>query len=288
MAKKRLGRGLSAIIETAADEVKVRIDENGRVVQILISDIIPNPDQPRKDFNEKSIQELSVSIRQYGLMQPIIVSKEKNKYLIIAGERRYRACSLLGMKKIDAIVRDYEKEKQLELALIENIQREDLNPIEIADTYSVMMNRFQLTQKELSERVGQDRATIANMIRLLSLPVEVKDSVSRGTLSMGHARALLRLKNTRLIKQFAANIVKHGWSVRETEDRVKKNVSRETNDSAVKEIERKDPNIKKLEDDLIKKLGTKVDIQYKGKKGKIVIHFYSLDDLDRIIEFVES
>ncbi len=271
MAKRALGKGLDALISVETDVDKNNINE------ILLDDIVPNKNQPRKKFEEEGIKELAESIKENGIIQPIVVRKINDKYQIVIGERRYRAAKLIGLKKIPAVIRDVSDSKTLELALIENIQREDLNPIEEASAYKTIIDREMITQEELSRKIGKSRSYIANMIRLLELPEKVKEYVSRGTISVGHAKAILSVKNPDEQIKIAKEIINKGYSVRDVEGLTKrKNVSRGTYE--------KNPYIAEIEEKLIDRFGTKVRINYKDGKGSLIIDFYSEEDLERILE----
>lgn len=214
MSSKRLGKGLDALIPSLS------IQDDDKVIEIPLNQLRANPYQPRKSFDEEAIRELAESIRQHGVIQPIIVRSVLKGYEIIAGERRFRASQFCGNTTIPAVVRTFSDQQVMEIALIENLQRENLNAMEIAVAYQGLMDQFQLTQEELSLKVGKSRSHIANFLRLLTLPDEVKDYVSRGTLSMGHARALVGLKDPATIKQLAKQCIDHEWSVRDLEEAV--------------------------------------------------------------------
>ena len=270
--KAALGKGLNALIPEKGDDI----------LYLDIDRILPGKFQPRKLFNEAALKELSVSIKEKGVLQPIIVSRTgEGTFNLIAGERRWRASVLAGLKKIPALIKNVASKDALEIALIENIQREDLNPVETAEAFNRLIADFDLTQEELSERVGKERATIANYLRLLKLPDEIKAMLYSCALSMGHARALLSIDGRSAQIEAARKIIKSGLSVREAEHLAKK-TSRPVRVSVIK-----DPQISSLEEKLIKKLGTKARIIHKGKKGgKIEIEYYSLDELDRLLEIL--
>ncbi len=213
---KRLGRGLDALIPSLS------VSDEDKVIEVALNQLRPNPYQPRKTFDDDSIKELAESIKQHGVIQPIIVRSVLKGYEIIAGERRFRASGLIGSQTIPAVVRSFSDQQVMEIALIENLQREDLNAIEIAIAYQAIMEKFGLTQEELSLKVGKSRSHIANFLRLLTLPSEIKDDVSRGTISMGHARALVGVKEEAVRKELASQIVEHEWSVRELEEAIQK------------------------------------------------------------------
>ena len=270
--KTALGKGLDALIPEKGEEI----------IFIDIERIRPGKQQPRKSFNEKALNELSSSIKERGILQPIIVSRTgEGTFNLITGERRWRAATLAGLKKIPALIKNVASKDSLEIALIENIQREDLNPIETADAFNRLIKEFDLTQEVLSEKVGKDRATVANYLRLLKLPDEIKTLLYNGTISMGHARALLSIEGRTLQVEAARKIIKKGLSVRETESLVKK-ITKPARTS-----DKKDSQILALEEKLIKQLGTKVRLLHKGKKGgKIEIEYYSVDELDRLLEIL--
>ncbi|MDO8746240.1 MAG: ParB/RepB/Spo0J family partition protein, partial [Thermodesulfovibrionales bacterium] len=236
-----------------------------------------------------SLKELAASIKEKGVLQPIIVSRAGDgSFKLIAGERRWRASQLAGLKKIPAIVKNVASRDSLEIALIENIQREDLNPVETAEAFHKLMRDFNLTQEDLSEKVGKERATVANYLRLLKLPEEIKSLISDGSLSMGHARAILSIEGRANQTDAAIKVINKGLSVRETETLAKGITLSGTKKSRTHKGH-KDPQIASLEDKLIKSLGTKVRIQHKGKKGgRIEIEYYSLDELDRLLDILMS
>jgi len=286
MNKKVLGKGLGAIISTSTapvDEFEKSItEERDRIIELPIDKIKPNPHQPRTDFDEYLIENLAESIKTVGLIQPIIVRNKGDIYYIVAGERRLRASKLAGIETIKSIIIKVNEEENLTLALIENLQREDLNPIEEAKAYKVLINRFKLKQHDIAQRVNRDRATIANIIRLLNLPEEIQQGISEGKISIGHAKILLSVPgNKKQIALFNEIILKN-LSVRALE----KIAESQKEDKDIQEIRlrNKDPQIKKMEEKLISLLGTKVEIKHSGNKGKIEINYYSLDDFERIIE----
>ena len=275
--KTALGKGLEALIP-----------ENGEEVLYLeINRIFPGGEQPRKTFRDSSLKELAVSIKEKGVLQPVIVSRlGDGSFRLVAGERRWRASQLAGLKKIPAIVKNVASRDALEIALIENIQREDLNPVETAEAFNKLLKDFNLTQEELSEKVGKERATVANYLRLLKLPEEIKSLISDGSLSMGHARAVLSIEGRAHQIEAVRKIITKGLSVREAEALVK-NISLAGTKKLKGHKAHKTPEIASLEDKLIKSLGTKVRIHHKGKKGgKIEIEYYSLDELDRLLEIL--
>ncbi|CAM3758518.1 MULTISPECIES: ParB/RepB/Spo0J family partition protein [Paenibacillus] len=277
---KRLGKGLDALIPSLS------IHEDDKVVEIPLTQLRANPYQPRKTFNDEAIQELAESIRQHGVIQPIIVRSVLKGYEIIAGERRFRASQYCGKATIPAVVRSFSDQQVMEIALIENLQRENLNAMEIAVAYQGLMEQFSLTQEELSLKVGKSRSHIANFLRLLSLPEEVKENVSRGTLSMGHARAIVGIKDPVLVKQLAKQCVEQEWSVRELEEAVK-NLDRKPADKSKVKTKKKDPYIDHLEERLRERFKTTVKIKHNKDKGKIELNYYSKQDLERLLEMLQ-
>ncbi|MEK6582300.1 MAG: ParB/RepB/Spo0J family partition protein [Nitrospirota bacterium] len=275
--KTALGKGLEALIPEKGEEL----------LYLEINRIFPGGEQPRKTFNDSSLKELAVSIKEKGVLQPVIVSRlGDGSFRLVAGERRWRASQLAGLKKIPAIVKNVASRDALEIALIENIQREDLNPVETAEAFNKLLKDFNLTQEELSEKVGKERATVANYLRLLKLPEEIKSLISDGSLSMGHARAVLSIEGRAHQIEAVRKIITKGLSVREAEALVK-NISLAGTKKLKGHKAHKTPEIASLEDKLIKSLGTKVRIHHKGKKGgKIEIEYYSLDELDRLLEIL--
>lgn len=270
--KTALGKGLNALIPEKGEDI----------LYLDIDRIMPGKQQPRKFFNESSLKELSVSIKEKGVLQPIIVSRsDDGSFTLVAGERRWRAAILAGLKKIPALIKNVASKDSLEIALIENIQREDLNPVETAEAFNRLIKDFNLTQEELSTRVGKERATIANYLRLLKLPDDVKTMLYNGSLTMGHARAILSIEGKTSQIEAARKILAKALSVREAE-LLSKKVSKPS-----RRRREKDPQIASLEEKIIKHLGTKVRIAHKGKKGgKIEIEYYSLDELDRLLEIL--
>lgn len=282
MPKRRLGRGLDALIPGAKQSI---------VQSIPINQIDPNPHQPRRDFDVEALTGLAQSIKEHGIVQPLVVRRMGERYELIAGERRLRAAEMAGLTEVSVIVGDFDDRKAMEMALIENIQREDLNPIEEASAIQRLRDDFGLTQEELSSRLGKSRPAIANSLRLLSLEDEIQESVSRGTISAGHARALLGVSDPDSRLKLHQEVVDKALSVRQTEELVKRvqagvdglNVSRETRPAPPK-----DPNITDVEDSLRRILGTKVVIRDRKGRGRIQIEYYSLDDLDRILEILQK
>jgi ParB family chromosome partitioning protein len=269
--KTALGKGLEALIPEQGEEV----------IYLDIDRIYPGEQQPRKTFRDESLKELAASIREKGVLQPVIVSRVGDgTFRLVTGERRWRAASLAGLKKLPALIKNVASKDSLEIALIENIQREDLNPIEAAEAFSRLIIEFNLTQEDLSDRVGKERATIANYLRLLKLPEEVKSFLYNGSLSMGHAKAVLAIEGKANQVEAARKIIRKGLSVREAELLSKKfSVPPKAKTS-------RDPQISSLEEKLIRSLGTRVRIVNKGKKGKIEIAYYSFEELERLLDIL--
>jgi len=281
MAKKRkaLGKGLSALISEDLNKT-----DESNIVEVEIDLIEPNPNQPRQSFSEEKILELSKSIEEHGLIQPIIVKKTKDTYQLIAGERRWRACMEIGMKKIPAIVRDLDNKSQTELALIENIQREDLNPIDEATAYEFLIMRYDLTQEELSSVVGKSRTYVANILRLLKLTDFVKDKIKEGKISRGHGKILVSLTNNRQ-NHLVERILREKISVRELEKIVSK-IKIENKPKRVKK--EKEPYVLNLEAEIGRTLDTEILIKNIGKKKKIEIFFNDDDQLENIYKIITN
>ncbi len=278
---KGLGKGLSAFFP----EEDTVIEE--KVEQISITEIKPNPYQPRKVFEIDALNELAESIKEHGVLQPIILRRKGSKYEIVVGERRFRASQLAKLEEIPAVIRELNDQQMMELAILENLQREDLSPIEEAEAYQNLMDNLNLTQEQLAFRLGKSRPYIANHVRLLALPDVVKDAVSNGTLSMGHAKALLGLKKKKNIPLIMQKTLKENLNVRQLEalvQRLNENVPRET-----KKVE-KDIFTLEKESELRELFGTAVTINKakEKEKGKIEIEFYSKDDLERILSLLEN
>ena len=259
--------------------------ENG-ISYIDINDIKPNLSQPRKNFDEEKLRELASSIEEHGLIQRVVLRKAKVGYEIVAGERRWRAARLIGIKELPCIVKDLTDEENMLLAIIENMQREDLNPIEEAEGISQMMDTYGLTQEEVSKSLGKSRPYITNSLRLLKLNTGVKGYVSDGTLSAGHARALAAISDEEKQRELAEIAVREGLSVRQIEKLAREN--KETRGRKSTRSKSKSPDVMRVEEDLKEILGTKVNLNQRGKKGKIEIEFYSREDLDRLIELLKT
>lgn len=273
MRKRALGKGLEALIPTK-DETTLQ--EGYRMIPV--SDIKPNPHQPRAKIEESDIKDLIASVREKGIIEPLIVKRDGKKFVLAAGERRFRAAQIVGLKEVPVVIRDLSDQELLEIGLIENLHRKDLNPIEEALAYEELHTKFDLTHERIAQLVGKDRSTITNALRLLNLPDIVKRCLRNGTLNQGHARALLVLEDETKIIQVAERVVEEQLSVRATEALLKRLQKR----PRIVPGPEKEPNLLILEDELSKLLHTKVNIEWKRNKGTITIHYYSLEDFTRI------
>lgn len=291
MAKSRgLGRGLDSLIstktagaKTTSAAIEVASQTSGKEEKISISLISPNKEQPRKNFDEEALKELSESIKQHGVISPLILVKKDKGYEIIAGERRYRAAKMAGLKEVPAIVREYSEEKASEIAIIENIQREDLNAIEEAKAYEKLINDYGLKQEDLAKRMSKSRASITNHLRLLKLSDKIQKLVIDGKISEGHARALLSTTSETKREEVAERIVKEKLSVREVEQLLKERTNVRKNKPQTRRALEGEEFYEKLEQDLKETLGTKVSVKRKGEeKGTIQIDYYSIEDLERL------
>lgn len=288
MIKKGLGKGLVALINDESLQAInnfENIDVNNKIIEIDINKVQPDKMQPRKNFNDDTLEELALSIKNVGIISPIIVKKKGNFYEIISGERRFRAAKKLKLKRIPIIVKDYDDLVSLEVSLIENIQRENLNPIEEALTYKIFQDKFNLNQEQIAEKVGKNRATIANAIRLLKLDKRVQNFVIELKLSQGHAKALLPIEDMDIQFDLAEKILEENLSVRQVEDIVKKMLQNKKVEDKKEQIEQ--DNLKnQIYLDICKQLnqilGTKVNIKDSKNKGKIEIEYYSQEELDRL------
>ncbi len=278
MARKALGRGLGALISEKKTEVETK--EKVSDLNLGVEEIKPNSNQPRSYFDEEALEELSQSIKENGIVQPIVVREKGKGYEIVAGERRWRAAQKAGLKNVPAVIREIEDDKMLELALIENIQREELNPVEESIAYQKLIEQLGLTQNEVAERVGKTRTFIANYLRLLNLPKPVLKKVESNELSVGHAKAILSLDSPKDQKELANLILTKKLSVREAEKAAKKPKKAKSK----KKKDSKDPNIAKAETKLRRRFGTQVRIKPDptGKSGKIELEYFGTEDLDRI------
>lgn len=291
--KRGLGRGLDSLFgeyedEKPAEEVKIET----KIEQVIVNEpkeidiglIDRNPDQPRKIFDEDALKELSDSIKVHGVIQPIIVKKVDDRFVIIAGERRWRASRLAGLKTIPCIIRDYTEQEISEIAIIENLQREDLNPIESAKAIKNLISQYDLTQDEVADKIGKSRPAVANTLRLLLLPDSIISLVESNKISAGHARALLSITDTKKQKEIALLIVEKGLTVRDVENLIK-NLDKPVPEKIVKE---KSLELKDFENSIKRVFATKVQIKGNDNKGKIVIDYYSKDDLNRIYDILNK
>jgi len=274
-----LGKGLNALITSNL------IEEGEQVREVFVSEIRPNPYQPRKEFEPTAIQELATSISEHGIIQPLIVRKSIKGFELVAGERRLRAAKTVGLKKVPVVVKEYTDEQLMEIALIENLQRENLNPLEEAEAYEKLIARHEYTQEMLAQRIGKSRSHVANMLRLLQLPEKIRQMLTSSALTMGHARALLTVENEQLQLRLAEDVIRRGLNVRQLEEMVKQlNVSRETKK---KKPAKKEPILLEMEERLRRYFGTSVKIKKGTKRGKIEIDFYSTEDLQRILDMLQ-
>ncbi len=277
---KGLGRGLDALIPTYQNEQN---DEQNGILQVNIDKIKANKDQPRKNFAPEKIKELSESIKIHGIIQPILVVESNGSYTIVAGERRYRAAVSAGLKEIPVIIKEFTDEEILQIALIENLQREDLNSIEEALAYKQLMDTYAMTQEQIAEKIGKSRTAVANTLRLLGLSEKIQKYIIEKQLSAGHARAILSLQDAKKQEAFAAYILENQLSVRDAEKASKDFQITRKKPHQKKNHTSKEPYIIDLEDTLCQKFGTKVSIVSHGKKGKIELEYYSNEDLERLI-----
>lgn len=275
--RKGLGKGLGALITSEESD-------NTGVKELKINEIEPNSGQPRKHFNDEKLAQLAESIKQHGVVQPLIVQRDGDTYKIVAGERRWRASRIAGLQTIPVIIRDLSSKQVMEIALIENLQREDLNPIEEAEAYEKLMDEYGMTQEEISVTVGKSRPAIANSVRLLTLQEKIKTKIIGGEISSGHARAVLSIEDDMVQLKAVEEIIKKGLNVRETELLVK----RLANQKNIKKKKTMDVEYQAIEERFREIFGTKVKIMNNKKNGKILIEYYSVDELDRIINMVEK
>lgn len=287
-----LGRGLNSLLKAYDDENDEKIQKTessvsnyemrqGDIEKIDINKVYPNPNQPRKTFDKESLNELAESIRIHGLIQPIIVNKMDDGYMVIAGERRYRACKICGLNQIDAIVKNYTNKQISEISIIENLQREDLNPVEVAKGIKKLMDEYGLTQEKVAERLGKARSAIANSVRILTLYPEVLDLVEKGKVSFGHAKILVAVEDYATQLLLAKKVAKDKLTVRDLEKEVNLLLGGKKKKPTSKTI---GEDLQEFVSDMQRKLGTKVSIIGNNKKGRIYIDYYSQDDLDRIYD----
>lgn len=288
MAKRGLGRGLDALLN-AESVVETTTEYEKDVKLIKITQIEPNKSQPRSDFDEEKLHALADSIAEYGVLQPIVVKLNSNGfYTIIAGERRWRAARIAKLKEMPAIVKNLNEQGEKEVALIENLQRENLNAIEEALGIQELMDLYGLTQEDVAKKIGKSRSAVANSVRLLHLPEGVKKYLKDGTLSMGHARALLSLENDQVAEEIAKKIIQEDFSVRQTETYIKTLLTEKKKKKITKQQEELVRYIKSLEQTLSSELGTKIKIVNRNNKGKIEIPYSSAEDFERIIKIIKK
>lgn len=295
-----LGRGLSSLIppknkkeeskssfvadfKPTSSTTPVNSELKNEVREIEISRIVPNVHQPRFDFNEEKLAELANSIKHHGIIQPLVVNQKGEQFEIIAGERRFQAAKIAGLNKVPVIVREAEEKEKLELAIVENVQRHDLNSLEEAKAYKKLMDEFQMNQEEVAERMGKSRSAVANKVRLLGLPVEIQRALVAGKITEGHAKAILAISNLEKQRALFEMILKDNLTVRQIEGKVQ-----EISVRSHQRVVNVDPEIKNLENKLIGALGTKVKITKSGKGGRIIIDYYSQEDLDSVLNKIVS
>lgn len=297
------GLGIEALINTKVNDLheigqenEKRQKQNGGVIEIDINEIEPNRNQPRKNFDEQALEELAESLKNYGVIQPVILKKVKDYYEIIAGERRWRAAKIAGLKKLPAVIKDCDSEQAFEMALIENLQREDLNPMEEAESYRRLHQEFSLNQEQIAQKVGKSRSAITNAMRLLNLDARVQNFVVENKITSGHARALLAIEDIELQFELAEKIIEDGLSVRAIEHLVKEEQERKKKTEEDKKETKEDTEVnqarelayKNIENELKSIFATKVKIQRKKNKGKIEIEYYSDDEFDRLVGLLKD
>jgi ParB family chromosome partitioning protein len=281
MERKALGKGISALIP----EKELSAQDN--IKQVPLNQIRPSPLQPREDFDPQSLEELTQSIKEKGVIQPILVRRRGDYYELIAGERRFRAANILNLKEIPVIIKDVDDRDSLELSLIENIQRQNLNPMEEARAYQYLIDKFQLTQDRLSEVLGKARVSVTNTLRLLKLPKEIQDDLRKNRLSFAHGRALLEIEDLNQQRRLAMEAISRGLSVRELESLVK-SYRGKSSKQKIRSVSPRDPHASVMEHRLQQALATKVRVAQRAKRGHILIEFYSPQDLERIVKKVEG
>jgi len=287
-----LGRGLSSLIPKknsiasaapvaeAAPKINVpEASENSGVLEVAIDSVVPNPHQPRFHFNEEKIDQLASSIKNHGIIQPLIVTKQDGRYELIAGERRLQAAKRANLQTVPVVIRDIEDKQKLEMAIVENIQRHDLNPVEEAMAYQKLMDEFQMHQDEVAEKMGKSRSAVANKVRLLQLPVEIQKALIEEKITEGHAKAILALTNPEKQRALFEMILKNNLTVRQVEEKTK-----EISVRSHQRITHIDPALKEVEEKLVAALGTKVRVTKAGDGGKIAIEYYSSEDLNSILQ----
>jgi ParB family chromosome partitioning protein len=281
MEKRALGKGISALIPER------ELEPQERITTVKLTQIKPNPLQPREDFDHQSLEELTQSIKEKGVIQPVLVRRRGDGYELIAGERRFRAANLLNLKEIPVIIKDVDDRDSLEISLIENIQRQDLNAIEEARAYQYLIDKFQVTQERIGEVLGKSRVAITNTLRLLHLPQEIQEEIRRGRISFAHGRALLEIEDPNQQRKLAQEVISKGFSVRELENIIKTHRPRGAKRGARGALPR-EPFVAVLEEELQHVLATKVRISKRKKRGTIVIEFYSQEDLERIVNKIRG
>lgn len=290
MSKRGLGRGLDALF--GPSNTGKEIESHEPVAEIAIREIVPNQHQPRRDFDEEALAELAQSIRQHGIIQPVVVRKTLNGYELVAGERRWRASQLAGLKQLPAVVREYTDAEMMEIALVENLQRQNLNVIEEAIAFRRLIEEFGLTQEEVAQKIGRSRSMIANIVRLLNLQPEVQEFVSRGTLTMGQARPLLAIESPEIQVELANQIIEEDLSARDVEELVRRAAAKRPVKKAEPKPEENDEVsqffMNEIEDRLKLLLGTQVKIKPGKNKSKIEIEYYSNEDLERIMDMLSK
>lgn len=280
MERKALGRGISALIPEKEE------GRHEKIIYVQSEQVKPNPFQPREDFGTQSLEELTQSIKEKGMIQPILVRRRGDIYELIAGERRLRACKSLGIKEIPVIIKDVDDRDSLEISLIENIQRQELNPIEEARAYQYLIEKFQVTQEKISEVLGRARVTITNTLRLLKLPIEIQEELKKGRLSFAHGRALLEIADLNQQRRLAQEAISKGLSVRELENLIK--THRPHQPKRKMGTSHREPYLAVMEEELQHVLATKVRISKRKKRGAISIEFYSQEDLERIVNKIRG
>lgn len=283
--KKGLGRGLDALLDPYSTSLEETASSGAGVLTVNVREIDTNAQQPRKQFDESSLNELAESIRVHGIVQPLIVKKKNNRYLIIAGERRFRAARIAGLTEVPVLVADYDEAQIHEVSLIENIQRENLNPVEEAAAIRFLMKQYDMTQEEVSSRLGKSRPAIANSLRLLQLPEPVIELLKSGALSAGHGRALAGITDRAQVEQLAFESVKNEYSVRALEEKIKQlSEKKKPVEKSKKEKPALSAELANLEESFREALGTKVSLSGSGARGKITIEYFSREDLERVYE----
>lgn len=280
--RKALGRGLAAIIPQAAEADSEQL----AIQEIAVTDIAPNPGQPRREFNQEQLEELAASLREHGVLEPVIVRSKGSGFELVVGERRWRAAHLAGLAVIPALVRDLDDREAMELALVENLQREDLNPMEEAEAFRRLSVEYGLTQEEIAARVGKRRSTVANRMRLLELDDNLQGEVRKGRLSAGHARAILGISDEAKRQEVAQRVVNEGLSVRAVEKLARQETTKPTRGRRRTKVDESQRELRVLEEELQTRLGTRVRIVRQGEQGRIEIEFYSDEDITRIYELI--